>query len=124
MGHESVLLIDDEEDVLEMMHSMIEKLGYQVISKNSGIEALDAFRNHPQQFDLVITDQTMPELTGLELVEQLIRIRPDIPVILCTGYTEMIAEDTAGSLGIGAYVMKPVRISDISVKIRKLLEQK
>jgi CheY-like chemotaxis protein len=124
MGHESVLLIDDEEDVLEMMHSMIEKLGYQVISKNSGIEALDTFRNHPRQFDLVITDQTMPELTGLELVEQLIRIRPDIPVILCTGYTEMISEDSAGSLGIGAYVMKPVRISDISVKIRKLLEKK
>jgi CheY-like chemotaxis protein len=124
MGHESVLLIDDEEDVLEMMHSMIEKLGYQVNSRNSSIEALDTFRNHPRQFDLVITDQTMPEMTGLELVEQLIRIRPDIPVILCTGYTEMIAEDSAGSLGIGAFVMKPVRISDISVKIRKLLDQK
>ncbi len=124
MGRESVLLIDDEEDVLEMMHSMIEKLGYQVISRNSSIEALDTFRNHPSQFDLVITDQTMPEMTGLELVEQLMRIRPDIPVILCTGYTEMIAEDSAGSLGIGAFVMKPVRISDISVKIRKLLDQK
>jgi CheY-like chemotaxis protein len=124
MGHESVLLIDDEEDVLEMMHSMIKKLGYQVISRNSSIEALDTFRNHPRQFDLVITDQTMPEMSGLELVDQLIRIRPDIPVIVCTGYTEMIAEDTAGSLGIGAYVMKPVRISDISVKIRKLLDQK
>ena len=123
MGHESVLLIDDEEDVLEMMHSMIEKLGYQVVSKNSGIEALDTFRNHPRQFDLVITDQTMPELTGLELVEQLIRIRPDIPIILCTGYTEMIAEDSAALLGIGAYVMKPVRMSDIAVKIRKLLDQ-
>lgn len=124
MGDESVLLIDDEEDVLEMMHSMIEKLGYQVISRNNSIEALDTFRNHPRQFDLIITDQTMPEMTGLELVEQLIQIRPDIPVILCTGYTEMIAEDSAASLGIGAYVMKPVRISDISVKIRKLLEQK
>jgi CheY-like chemotaxis protein len=124
MGHESILLIDDEEDVLEMMHAMIEKLGYQVISRNNSIEALDTFRDHPQKFDLVITDQTMPEMTGLELVEQLIRIRPDIPVILCTGYTEMIVEDNAGSLGIGTYVMKPVRISDISVKIRKLLDQK
>jgi CheY-like chemotaxis protein len=124
MGHESVLLIDDEEDVLEMMHSMIEKLGYQVISKNSSIEALDTFRNHPRQFDVVITDQTMPEMTGLELVDQLIRIRPDIPIILCTGYMEMMEEDNAGSPGIGAYVMKPVRISDISVKIRKLLDQK
>ncbi len=123
MGHESVLLIDDEEDVLEMMHSMIEKLGYQVISRNSSIEALDTFRKQPQQFDLVITDQTMSEMTGLELVEQLIRIRPDIPVILCTGYTEMIAEDNAGSLGIGAYVMKPVRMGEISVIIRKLLDQ-
>ena len=124
MGHESVLLIDDEEDVLEMMHSMIEKLGYQVISRNNSIEALDTFRSHPRQFDLVITDQTMPEMTGLELVEQLIQIRPDIPVILCTGYMEMITEDNAGSLGIGTYVMKPVRISDISVKIRNLLDQK
>jgi CheY-like chemotaxis protein len=124
MGHESVLLIDDEKDVLEVMHSMIEKLGYQVSSKNSSAEALDTFRNHPRQFDLVITDQTMPEMTGLELSEQLIRIRPDIPVILCTGYMEMIAEDNAGSPGIGAYVMKPVRINDISVKIRNLLDQK
>ena len=124
MGHESVLLIDDEEDVLEMMHAMIEKLGYQVISRNNSIEALDTFRDHPRKFDLVITDQTMPEMTGLELVEQLIRIRPDIPVILCTGYMEMTGEDNAGSPGIGAYVMKPVRISDISVKIRKLLDQK
>jgi CheY-like chemotaxis protein len=124
IGHESVLLIDDEEDVLEMMHSMIEKLGYQVISRNNSIEALDTFRSHPRQFDLVITDQTMPEMTGLELVEQLIQIRPDIPVILCTGYMEMIAEDSAGSLGVGKYVMKPVRISDISVKIRNLLDQK
>ncbi|MGD9335038.1 MAG: response regulator [Desulfobacterales bacterium] len=124
MGNESVLLIDDEEDVLVMMHSMIEKLGYQVTSRNSSIEALDTFRNQPRQFDLVITDQTMPEMTGLELSEQLIRIRPDIPVILCTGYMEMTAEDNTGSPGIGAYVMKPVRIADISVKIRKLLDQK
>jgi CheY-like chemotaxis protein len=124
MGHESVLLIDDEEDVLEMMHAMIEKLGYQVISRNSSIQALDTFRNHPRQFDLVITDQTMPGMTGMELIDQLIRIRPDIPVILCTGYMEMTGEDNAGSPGIGAYVMKPVRISDISVKIRKLLDQK
>ena len=123
-GHESVLLIDDEEDVLEMMHTMIEKLGYQVISKNSSIQALDTFRNHPRQFDLVITDQTMPEMTGMELIDQLIRIRPDIPVILCTGYMERVGEDNAGASGIGAYVMKPVRISDISVKIRKLLDQK
>jgi CheY-like chemotaxis protein len=72
MGHESVLLIDEEEDVLEMIHSMIKKLGHQVISRNSSIEALDTFRNHPRQFDLVITDQTLPEMSGLELIDQLI----------------------------------------------------
>ena len=123
-GNESVLLVDDEEDVVEMMHLMLEKLGYQVISRNSSIEALDTFRKQPKKFDLVITDQTMPEMTGLELARQLILIRPDIPVILSTGYSETIGEDNAKALGIGAYVMKPVRVREVAVKIRKLLDHK
>jgi len=122
-GNESVLLVDDEEDVVEMMHLMLEKLGYQVISRKSSIEALDTFRKQPKKFDLVITDQTMPEMTGLELVRQLILIRPDIPVIISTGYSQTIEEDNAGALGIGAYVMKPVRVREIAVKIRKVLDQ-
>lgn len=122
-GNESVLLVDDEEDVVEMMHLMLEKLGYQVISRKSSIEALDTFRKQPKKFDLVITDQTMPEMTGLELVRQLILIRPDIPVIISTGYSQTIEENNAKALGIRAYVMKPVRVREIAVKIRKVLDQ-
>jgi len=123
-GNESVLLVDDEEDVVEMMHLMLEKLGYQVISRNSSIEALDTFRKQPKKFDLVITDQTMQEKTGLELARHLKLIRPDIPVILSTGYSEAIVEDNAEALGIGAYVMKPVRVREVAVIIRKLLDHK
>jgi CheY-like chemotaxis protein len=123
-GNESILLVDDEEDVVEMMHFMLEKLGYQVISRDSSIEALDTFRKQPEKFDLVITDQTMPEMTGLELARQLILIRPDIPVILSTGYSQTIEEDSVGAQGIRACVMKPVRIREIAVKIRKVLDHK
>ena len=122
-GNESVLLVDDEEDVVEMMHSMLERLGYQVFSINSSIGALDTFRQKPEKFDLVITDQTMPEMTGMELAKELILIRPDIPIILCTGYSEMITEDNAKSLGVKEYVMKPVRVTEVAVKIRKVLDR-
>ncbi len=122
-GNESVLLVDDEEDVVEMMHSMLERLGYQVFSINSSIGALDTFRQKPEKFDLVITDQTMPEMTGMELAKELILIRSDIPIILCTGYSEVITEDNAKSLGVKEYVMKPVRVTEVAMKIRKVLDR-
>ncbi len=124
MGNETILLVDDEEDVLGMMHLMMERLGYGVFSKNSSIEALEEFRREPEKFDLIITDQTMPKMTGMELIEKLMRIRPDIPIILCTGFNEKITEDTTQRLGIGALISKPVRVKEIARTIREVLNQK
>jgi len=123
-GNETILLVDDEEDVLEMMHLMLERLGYRVFPKISSIETLEEFRREPEKFDLVITDQTMPKMTGIELVQNLMRIRPDIPIILCTGFNEKITENHTKRLGIGALISKPVRVKEIALKIREVLNRK
>ena len=124
LGNETILLVDDEEDVLEMMHLMLERLGYQVISTLNGVKALEAFQKASKTFDLVITDQTMPKMTGMELIRELRLIQPDIPIILCTGFNEKITEDNTRHLGIGALIGKPVRIAEISGIIREVLDRK
>jgi CheY-like chemotaxis protein len=124
MGNETILLVDDEEDVLEMMHLMLERLGYQVISTLNSVEALEAFQKAPKSFDLVITDQTMPKMTGMELIKELRLIQSDIPIILCTGFNEKITEENTRHLEIGALIGKPVRIGEIAGKIREVLDQK
>lgn len=123
-GKETILLVDDEEDVLEMMHLMLERLGYQVISTLNGVKALEVFKKTPKTFDLVITDQTMPKMTGLELIRELRHIRSDIPIILCTGFNEKITEDNTRHLEIGALIGKPVRVADIAGKVREVLDRK
>ncbi|HAY38637.1 MAG TPA: hybrid sensor histidine kinase/response regulator [Desulfobacteraceae bacterium] len=123
-GTETILLVDDEEDVLEMMHSMLERLGYQVISRLNGVKALEIFQKASETFDLVITDQTMPKMTGMELIGELRLIRPDIPIILCTGFNEKITEDNTRHLEIGALIGKPVRIAEIAEIIREVLDRK
>lgn len=124
VGNETILLVDDEEDVLEMMHLLLEKLGYQVIAMANSTKALEVFQKTPKTFDLVITDQTMPQMTGMELIKKIRLIRSDIPVILCTGFNEKITEENTRHLGIGALVGKPVRIAKIAEKIRGVLERK
>ena len=124
LGSETILLVDDEEDVLDMMHSMLERLGYQVISALNGLEALEIFQKGSKAFDLVITDQTMPKMTGMELIRELRLIRSDIPIILCTGFNEKITEDNTRHLEIGALIGKPVRIAEIAEKIREVLDRK
>jgi len=123
-GTGTILLVDDEEDVLEMMHSMLERLGYQVISMLNGVKALEIFQKASKTFDLVITDQTMPKMTGMELIGELRLIRPDIPIILCTGFNEKITEDNTRHLEIGALIGKPVRIAEIAEIIREVLDRK
>jgi signal transduction histidine kinase len=124
LGTETILLVDDEEDVLEMMHSMLERLGYQVISTLNSIEAIEAFQKASKSFDLVITDQTMPKMTGMELIKELRLIQSDIPIILCTGFNEKITEENTRHLEIGALIGKPVRIGEIAGKIREVLDRK
>ncbi len=122
-GNERILLIDDEEIQIRSIQPMLERLGYRVTAKTEAIEALDIFRLRPHGFDLVITDQTMPHMTGQELAEELLRIRPDIPIILCTGFSEVIHEEEAKARGIRKFIMKPFSLSEMAGIIRKSLER-
>jgi CheY-like chemotaxis protein len=120
-GNERILLVDDEENIVRMVQQMLERLGYQVTARTSSVEALEAFNTLPEKFDIIITDQTMPTMTGEELAKEFIQIRPDIPVILCTGFSEVISEEKAKAMGIREYVMKPVLKSEIAQAIRRVL---
>ena len=122
-GNECILLVDDERELVEMEKRILESLGYSVTSRVSSIEALELFRAKPDQFDLVITDQTMPNMTGDKLTGELRRIRPDIPVILCTGYSELISSERAKALGISKFLMKPLNMIALSDAIREILKQ-
>ncbi|MFA7383834.1 MAG: PAS domain S-box protein [Desulfurivibrionaceae bacterium] len=122
-GDERILLVDDELPIASSLQKMLEFHGYQVVMKTSSVEALAAFRLTPRDFDLVITDQTMPELTGEKLVLALKEIRPEIPVILCTGFSATIDEAKARDLGIDAFFMKPVLIKEITETIRSILDK-
>lgn len=121
-GNEAILLVDDEAPLAEMEHRMLERLGYRVESRVSSIEALQAFRDNPLKFDLVITDQAMPNMTGVELAREILAIRPDLPIILCTGFSRQISEENAKALGIREFILKPLLKSDIARCIRKVLD--
>jgi signal transduction histidine kinase len=121
-GHERILLIDDEAQIVSMEQQMLENLGYQVTARTDSVEALKEFSQQPQSFDLVITDMTMPQMTGDELAQKLLSIKPDIPVILCTGFNEDITEEKALSMGIQKFVMKPVIKNDLATTIRTVLD--
>jgi len=123
-GTECILLVDDEKMNVEIIQAMLESLGYKVTGRTSSIEALEAFRNKPHEYDLVITDMTMPNMTGKELARELMVLRPDIPVILCTGFSEQIDEERAKSMGISAFIMKPIVMHDIAVTIREILDKR
>ncbi len=120
-GTERILFVDDEQALVNMGKQLLESLGYEVTIRSSSIEALELFKVQPDKFDLVITDLTMPNMTGDELAQKLMAIRPDIPVILCTGFsTKMDAEKTK-KIGIRAFILKPVIKQDIAEIIRKVL---
>lgn len=122
-GTERILFVDDEKPAVDSMLTMLERLGYKVTARTSSIEALEAFRNAPEAFDLVITDMTMPNMTGKELTMELKKIRPDIPIILCTGFSDQIDERKAKKIGIDAFIMKPIIRSKIANSIREILEK-
>lgn len=120
-GSERILLVDDEAALAELGCLMLTSLGYHVTSRTSSIEALEAFRARPDSFDLVITDMTMPNMRGDDLARELLKIRPDIPIILCTGFSEMISEEKAKSIGIRRFVMKPLFKNQLAKAIREVL---
>jgi len=123
MGNEQILFVDDEPSLTDLGKQMLECLGYKVEVRTSPVEALEAFRTLPNKFDLVITDMTMPKMTGDELVKELMAIRSDIPIILCTGFSERITEEKAKAIGISAFAMKPFVIRDLANTIYKVLDQ-
>ena len=122
-GEERILLVDDEEQIVAMEQQMLENLGYQVTARTDSQEALKVFSEHPQDFDLVITDMTMPYMTGDQLAQKMLDIEPNIPVILCTGFNEIITEEKALAMGIQKFVMKPVVKNDLATTIRSVLDQ-
>jgi len=121
-GSEEILFVDDEKVILNSYKKMLTQLGYKVTLSANGVEALELFCSAQNRFDLVITDFTMPNMTGIELAQKLMRIRPDIPIILCTGFNALITPEKAKRLGIREFIMKPVKLQKMAQIIRSALE--
>jgi PAS domain S-box-containing protein len=122
-GSERILFVDDEDFLVDIGKRMLERLGYRVTAKTSSLGAFELFRQSPDEFDLVITDMTMPDMTGDVLARKLIAIRPDIPIIVCTGYSERINPDIVKEIGIKELAMKPVVMKDIAQLIKRVLSR-
>ena len=122
-GNERILLVDDEEMLVNIESDLIENQGYSVVTMTSSLEALEYFKRNPSRFDLVITDQTMPNMTGADLAEQLLKIKPGLPIILCTGYSSKIDKASAKQIGIRAFASKPLNRSEIAKLIRQVLDE-
>jgi CheY-like chemotaxis protein len=122
-GTENILLVDDEEGILIMEKRLLMRLGYQVTSYLSSIEALEVFRLNPARYDLVISDMAMPGLPGDKLAAALLKIRPDIPILLCTGFSDSLSEEKMSSLGIKDLLIKPIVMKVLAQKIREALDE-
>lgn len=123
-GNESILLVDDEESIVKMGRKRLERLGYKVESTTSPLQALDLFRSRSDQFDLVITDLTMPQKTGDKLLKEILNIRPDTPIILCTGFSEKMNKEKAKEIGAAGYLEKPHEKLVLAKMVRRVLDAK
>jgi PAS domain S-box-containing protein len=121
--HGRVLLVDDEPDIVESERVMLERLGYAVVASASSVDALKVFDKEPKRFDIIIIDQTMPDMTGMALAKKIIEKRADVPVILCTGYSEVLSEEEVQNSGIRELVMKPVSKREMREILRRALKQ-
>ncbi|MGD9368363.1 MAG: response regulator [Desulfobacteraceae bacterium] len=123
-GNESILFVDDETMIVDIAKRMLESLGYRVVARTSAIEALEAFRNNPDNFDLVVTDMTMPKMTGLDLAEKILQIRPGFPVILCTGFDVTLNEEKIADHGLQDIIYKPILRREMAAAVRKTLDSR
>jgi len=122
-GKESILFVDDEQVIVKLGKRILERMGYTVTGMISSTEALELFRSDPDRFDLVITDMTMPKLIGTELAQKILEIRKDMPILICTGFSEQVDKETAATYGIKGYINKPILADDLLLKIRELLDK-
>jgi CheY-like chemotaxis protein len=122
-GDESIMIVDDELQIVNMLVQMLSGLGYEVTSRTSSLEALEAFRYNPDRFDLIITDATMPNMTGVQLAREIQKIRANIPIILCSGYSDILSREKAQDSGIRKFIMKPVIKRELAQAIRNLLDR-
>jgi signal transduction histidine kinase/CheY-like chemotaxis protein len=123
MGNERILLVDDEKQVLTIEQMILTRLGYKVVCKDSSIDALEAIKADPHGFDLVISDMTMPNMTGDQLALKIMGIKPTLPIIICTGFSETITWKKVESMGVKALLMKPIIKSKIAITVRKVLDE-
>ncbi len=119
---ERILLVDDEETQLFSIQSMLKRMDYRVTARRSSLDALSDFEKEPNGFDLVITDQTMPRMSGIKLAQALLEIRPDIPIILCTGYSEVVNLEEAKAKGVREFMLKPFSTGEMAEAIRRVLQ--
>ena len=122
-GNERILVVDYEEVIVGLQKASLQRLGYAVTGVTNSVEALEKFQSTPENFDLVITDQTMPEISGIELAKRILKIRPNIPIILNTGYSSRASEEKAKEAGIREFVMKPIDRRTLATIIRKVLDE-
>ena len=121
MGHGHILFVEDEEALARLGEEAMRKLGYEVMVRTSSLEALEAFRANPFRYNAVVTDQTMPHMTGEALSRELLQIRPDVPIILCTGFSHSMTLEKAKAMGIRAFLLKPLLIKDLGRTLWEVL---
>ncbi len=119
-GSEHILLVDDEKPVIAIEEQLLSRLGYQVTGCNGSTEALEMFTADPKRFDMVLTDIAMPKMSGNKLAGELLKIRPDIPILLCTGFSDTMTDEKMAAIGVKGIIMKPVVISDLDRKLREI----
>jgi CheY-like chemotaxis protein len=123
-GTEHILVVDDDLPIADITARKLEKLGYRVTMLTDSVDALYHFEHDPELFDLVITDMTMPNMTGEELAINILKLRPGKKIILCTGFSDLINEEKAKQIGISAYIMKPVVMEALAITVRKVLDER
>lgn len=123
-GAENILFVDDEPVLVQLGKEILERIGYKVVGRTSGLEALKLFRSQPEWFDIVITDLTMQNMTGIDLAKEMLQIRPDIPIVICTGFSKAITRSEARACGIRDVILKPIVTKEIAAIIRRELEKK
>jgi CheY-like chemotaxis protein len=121
MGKANILYVDDEDFLVELASQMLEKLENNVVATDNPQRALEIFKEDPYRFDLLITDMTMPHMSGIQLARAVRKVRKDFPVIICTGFSEQINGESAREMGLNGFLLKPFSIRDIAIAIRQAL---